>query len=262
MATKVDDLVSTVRETSSSFYLFAAIVFLAVALGGFARTYVIPVATAVFDGPAVLHVHAALFFAWMILLAVQSRLAERRRIDLHRTLGFVGVSLATAMVFSAVALVARGLDEGIAAGNGASAKALAIVPLSQVFLFAGFFVAAVANVRRPETHKRLMLVATVNLLPPAIARVLGALLAPGRRPSFAAAVADVDLALMASLVGALVIDLLIVLAIVRDWRVRGRPHRVYVIGLGAMLLVHVLRIPVAQTPPWHAVADILAALGG
>ena len=72
--------------------------------------------------------HGILFFAWTVLLAVQARLVERGRVDAHRALGLAGVSLATAMLFTGVALVVRGLDYGVATGNERAARMLSIVP--------------------------------------------------------------------------------------------------------------------------------------
>lgn len=45
-----------------------------------------------------------------------------------------------------------------------------------------------------------------------------------------------------------------------DWRTRGRPHPAYLIGGACMLLVHVLRGPLARTGLWHSVAEGLASL--
>jgi hypothetical protein len=259
MAAHIDGVSGAARQRTS-FYFATSVVFALVAFGGFARTYLVPVATNGFDGPSILHLHGLLFFAWTILLVAQSRLVERRRIDSHRAWGLVGISLATAMVFTGVALVVRGLESGIAAGTGATTRVLAIVPLSQVLLFGALFAAAVAYARRPEAHKRLMLLATANLLPPAIARLIGAVVAPDVRPSFAAAVPDVNLALTAAFAAALVVDVLVVVGIVRDWRTRGRPHPAYLIGGAAMLLVHALRGPFAGTALWHSIAEVLASL--
>jgi hypothetical protein len=176
-----------------------------------------------------------------------------------------GISLATGVVFTAIALVVRGLDAAYTAGNFDRVRLPVIAPLSQIALFAVFVAAALASVPRPETHRRLMLLATANLLPPAVARLLGLLLglvlAPpdaGRRSI--ANVTDVNLAFSVTLAAAVVVDLLIVVAIVRDWRTRGRPHVAYVIGLASMLLVQLLRKPFAYTSLWHGITGGLLAL--
>lgn len=247
------------------FYLAMAGIFAVIAFGGFARTYLLPVVMNRFEGPALVHLHGVLLFGWMVLLAWQSGLVGYRRIEAHRAWGMAGISLATAVVFTAIALVVRGLVAAHAAGNFDRLRLPAIAPLSQIALFAVFVAAAVASVRRPETHRRLMLLATANLLPPAVARlfglVLGLVLAPpdaGQRRF--ALVADVNLAFTVTLAAALIVDLLIVVAMVYDWRTRGRPHRAYVIGGACMLLVQLLRKPFAYSDLWHWITDGLLAL--
>ena len=169
------------------FYLAMAAIFAIIAISGFTPGNLLPVATHRFDGSPLVHIHAILFFGWMVLFAWQSGLVRHRRIEAHRAWGMAGISLATGMVFTAIALVVQGLDAADAAGNFDRLRLPAIAPLSQIALFAVFVAAAVASVRRPETHRRLMLLATANLLPPAIARLFGVVLAPPNagRPEFA-----------------------------------------------------------------------------
>jgi hypothetical protein len=70
----------------------------------------------------------------------------------------------------------------------------------------------------------------------------------------------VNLGFTVTLVAALVVDLLIVVAVVRDWRARGRPHPAYVIGGACMLAVQLLRKPFAYTALWHWITNGLLAL--
>ena len=72
--------------------------------------------------------------------------------------------------------------------------------------------------------------------------------------------ADANTALTGAMIGALLVDLLVVAAMVRDWRVRGRPHQAYVIGLTCTILVQAIRKPFAQTGLWESIANGLAAL--
>jgi hypothetical protein len=140
VAIRADTVLRPVR--APSFHFYVALLFVAIAFGGFARTYLVPVATGRFEGAAILHLHGLLFFAWTVLFTVQSWLVEQRRLEWHRA-----------------------LDYGAATGNDAAARALAIVPTSQILLFAAFVAAGLANVRKPETHKRLMLIATASCCP-------------------------------------------------------------------------------------------------
>ena len=69
------------------------------------------------------------------------------------------------------------------------------------------------------------------------------------------------MALTASLGAAFIayVPLIAILA-VRDWRMLGRPHRVYWIGGLTMIVVQLLRVPLARTDVWHAAMTALLAL--
>lgn len=250
-----------VAQRPYTFFFTMAIVFVVIAFGGFARTYLIPVATGQFRGPGLMHLHGLLFFAWTVLWAVQIRLAGNGRFDLHRALGLATISLATAMVITAVALLVRGLNASLAAADVAGARLAGLMPLTQISMFAGFFAAAIANARKPEVHRRLMLLATVSLLNAPLARILLAFLAPGIT-SLTDPALGTGPRLAAALGGALVVDLLVVVAMVHDWRTRGRAHRTYMVGIAVILLVQVLRIPFARTPLWTWIRDGLIGLAG
>jgi hypothetical protein len=61
---------------------------------------------------------------------------------------------------------------------------------------------------------------------------------------------------------ALVADLLLVAAMVRDWRIFGRPHRVYVIGGLVLLAQQLLTVAFAATPTWMAIVQAFESLAG
>jgi len=244
------------------FYVLFAIALAAIAFGGFGLTYLIPLAAGRFDGPAMLHVHGLLFFAWTLLFIAQARLASTSMRS-HRAMGLVGVSLATAMVASALVVIVSGLSQSVASGTATTARALAIVPITAISTFCVFFALAIVYRRRTEIHKRCMVMATLTLLPPAVARVLFVLFAPagsGTRPSFTSPVPDLNVALRITMAPALLIDLLILVPIVYDWRTRGRPHAVYVVGGIALVLLHVARPFLAHTAAWQSITTGLTAL--
>ncbi len=99
-----------------------------------------------------------------------------------------------------------------------------------------------------------MLVASISILDAAVARWFLVLLAPpgavGPPP------VRVDVA------PALVTCVLLVSAIIRDWRVRGRPHPAYLIGLVALLTIKLAQMPLSTTAVWHSVAGGVLALAG
>ena len=58
----------------------------------------------------------------------------------------------------------------------------------------------------------------------------------------------------------LVADLPIIIAIIYDWRTRGRPHPAYLLGGGIVLFTQVIRIPLSTTAAWHSIANGLIGL--
>jgi hypothetical protein len=117
------------------------------------------------------------------------------------------------------------------------------------------------NRRRADWHKRLMLVATVSLLNAAFARFFFLAATggggPGMRPGMGPP-RPAEFALTAGLLA----DGIIVLAMLFDWRARGRPHPAYLWGLGIVLAVQVLRGPISRTDGWSAVADFVTRFAG
>ena len=232
------------KRTTADFYLWMSLVCAAIAFGGFAPTYWFQLARGTFVGPVLLHLHGALFFAWIALLISQTRLVASRRVSDHRAWGLVGISLATAMVIVGLVAANNTLTLGLAAGYGDASRAFLMLPVSAIALFAGFFIAAILNIRRPDAHKRYMLLATISLLQAAMGRIFFVLVTgggPGLRPGLGE-----PPPMIVGLVPSLLLDLLIIAGMAHDWRTRGRPHRAWVIGAAVSTAVIVLRRPVEQ----------------
>jgi hypothetical protein len=246
---------ATPRPLVSKFYVTMAAIFAAIAFGGFFGTYWLQVARGTFTGSPTIHLHGLLFSLWTLFFLSQALLVANRRLKTHRAWGLFGISLATAMLFTGLAVAIQGLQLRLEAGYGDAARAFTIVPVSAVLMFAGFVVAAILNLRRPEWHKRFMLVATTSLLQAAIARFFflaatggGAGMRPGLGP---------PQPIENTMVGGMIVELLVVAAIIHDWRTHGRVHAAYLWGLGVMLAVHWLRPVVGYSETWYRIADFL-----
>jgi len=118
----------------------------------------------------------------------------------------------------------------------------------------GFFSLAIANVRRPETHKRLMYLIMVGLMHPAIARVMLTLFVPqgaqGPPPGVRC--------------GATGLDRRSADRRSHDLRLAntGTPHHVYVYGGLTLLADQLLTVPVSATQTWMSIARFLEGLAG
>src|SRR6516162_537281 len=115
--------------------------------------------------------HGAVFTAWIVLLVAQTALVAGRRTDIHRTLGIAGAVLAAAVFIVGVAVSIETLRRNGGPPGGDPRKFFAI-PLGDIIVFGALIGAAVLQRMRPETHKRLMLLATISLLTAAVGRFL------------------------------------------------------------------------------------------
>jgi hypothetical protein len=140
---------------------------------GFARSFYLKAAFSEWPAPPepIFLMHGLAFTAWVLLLPAQAMLVARGRVDLHRLTGAFGVALAIGMVVLGIlgALVAARRPEGFVGIPVPPLQFLA-VPLFAIALFALFVVLAVARRRDTQSHKRLMLLASFQLVTPAVAR--------------------------------------------------------------------------------------------
>ena len=161
--------VSTLRfKPSFFFWMTLAMSFFVV--GGFGMTYLFPLTQGSYPpAPPIVHLHALIFFSWMILLVVQAGLVGTGNVKLHRSLGTYGIAHATAVLYTGALLQLIGSARGMNAGRSAGSDGLFLGILAVVG-FAIMFTLAIRNVRRPEIHKRMILFAMLPVLPPGVNR--------------------------------------------------------------------------------------------
>jgi hypothetical protein len=217
------------------FYTAMAVVFLVTTFAGFAPTYFLK---GLSDSPPLgplLHVHGLVFTSWLILLLVQTTLVARHRVDWHRRLGVAGAALAAIMVPLGMMTGIVGARQGFAAG-GSESLAFLIFPLGQMVMFGALMGAAIWKRRQPESHRRLILLATAVAVTPAISRLP---LVPN------------------AMIALLLSTLFVVAGIVHDWTGRRRLHPIYAWGGLAILASGPLRFALGQTAAWQSFARFL-----
>lgn len=242
--------------TAPRVYVRIAAACVAVAVIGFTPTYWLPLVRGRLDVAPVFHVHAALFYGWTLLFLAQAWLAANRRLTRHREWGVFAVAVVTAMCFVGMAAAITSLKQATADGFGDAARAFAIVPVSGLAFFVLLFALALLKVKDTDTHKRLMLVATVSLLQAAVGRWFLLFLAPETIGGGPVSPPPVAVTVMPGLLS----DVLIVAAMIHDRRTAGRVHPVYWIAGGALVALQVLRVPVSATAAWTRVADWLLSV--
>ena len=176
------------RRTARSerpLFVAAALAAATVVFLGFARTFYLK---GLFGGPALsglLLLHGLVMSLWIATFIAQMTLVAVGRSDLHRRLGVFGASLAVVIiVVNTMAAIEAGRRGFSPAPQTVTPIMFMAVPLIDVLVFAGLVGAAVWLRRRSATHKRLMLLATLGILTPAVARLPIEVLKQGGLPAF------------------------------------------------------------------------------
>lgn len=152
---------------SASFYFWMVVLMAFFVFGGFGMTYWYPLAAGTFrPAPPVVHLHGLTYFSWMVLLVAQATLVNVRNVALHRSLGMFGIALAMAVIIMGALITILGASRS----SGAAAHGI-YLGITAVTGFALLFTLAMRNTRKPEIHKRLVLLAMLPLLPPGIHRL-------------------------------------------------------------------------------------------
>lgn len=223
------------------FYSGMAAALLAVIFMGFAPSFYL---RGVFARPAnelaltpLVIGHGLLFSGWILLFATQAALVSAGRVDLHRRLGQLGAVMAVAMVMVGIFAALHGAIRHSGPPPIDPLTWLA-VPLFDMPVFAGLIAAGLYNRRTPQTHKRLMLIATIGLIPPAVGRMAGA--------------AELPIPVPLVIIGALALFVTALAA--WDWRSRRRVHPVTIIGGAVLVGSWLFRLAIWETGPWMAFA--------
>jgi uncharacterized membrane protein YozB (DUF420 family) len=125
-----------------------------------------------FNYPLAVHIHAAVYVSWLVLLTVQTALIGRGRVAAHRGLGIFGAGLAALVVLTG--LIATYVVENGMLGTPRADPAFISTLLEDVLIFASLAAAALALRQDAAAHKRLMLLATISLLQAGFIRWWGA----------------------------------------------------------------------------------------
>lgn len=182
--------------------------------------------------PLLLWAHGAAFSTWIVFLIVQSALVRVRKVSVHRLFGWFGAALAGVMVVLGckIAVVMGRFD--ILVLHMKNVASFLSVPFVDMIIFSSCIGLAVYWRKKPEYHRRLVFIASCQLMDAAIGRF-----------DF---MFDHNLFFPA-------LDCLILLGIARDWVVERRVHKVYLYALPAMILLQALAIYTWRVnPSWWA----------
>jgi len=230
------------RRREHLFYSGMAVAIVMTVFAGFAQTYYLK---SYFGRPPLsplLHLHGIVFSSWLVLFIIQTSLVAANRTRVHRRLGIGGAVLAALMVLIGTATAIIRAKQG-AAPPGIPPLAFLTVPLFDMLVFPSLVGAGFYFRRQVDIHKRLMLLATIAILPAAVARLPFAFIQQN------GALAFFGLA-----------DLFIIPCIIYDVVSRGRIHRATILGGLLIVASQPLRLMIAGTQTWLSIATWLTQL--
>ena len=226
------------RVVERYFYCFMSVFIAAVVFYGFSFTVNKNLVHPAIHRPWILWLHGIVFSGWLVFFILQSALVRARSVRWHRNVGWFGAALGAgifALGMTTTLTMARYYTHQL----HQNVSNLLMVPLWDIGVFAVCFMLAIAWHKKPEHHRRLMLLATCALSAAGIGRLPG--LPPG---TFY-----------------LGVDLLILMGIVRDLIVNRRVHLVYKVALPVFAAGQAFAMWVVVTKPeWWA--RIAAAIVG
>jgi hypothetical protein len=226
------------RLVQKYFYFAMSLLVAIVVVYGFSNTIGANLIHPTVPRPRLLYFHAGIFFGWLIFFIVQSGLVRTGNVRLHRRLGWFGVALGITIVVLGVSTAITMTRFKIAELHSTTAAMDMIVPMWDMIAFAVTFALAVYWRKRPEYHRRMMLVATCVLTAAAF----------GRYP--------IGLAYNYFYGG---VDLLILLGVARDLVVNRRVHPVYLYVLPVFVFFQSAVIYTANhhSPYWVSLSNAI-----
>jgi hypothetical protein len=227
------------------FYPLIALAFALLSIVGFSRTYYFRFLTELPPLTTLVHLHGAVFTAWLLVFVAQTRLVAAHRVDLHMKLGIAAVALAALIVLVGLATAAVKASEPRIHPSGLTAAQFSVVGLTSIGMFAVFIAAGVAFRRRAALHRRFMVLAMIAVLTPPASRLLSML---GLREYWSFLVPVIPAAFIAW-------------CLIYDWRRHRIVHPVFAIGGLAIVASWPARLMIGGSDWYQPVGEWIAKLG-
>ncbi len=230
-----------------SLYTIVGILGLAAVLIGFLKTFIIPVSNAAFHAPAIVYIHGLFSFCWVVFFLGQAYLIKAENWTLHMTMGIVGLLIAVGVAGTIPFAGVYEVEKGLANGLGETAVSTIVGTFTAALLFLGLVLAGLYYRKKPEVHKRLILLATITLLWPAWFRFRHYFPSvPNPEIWFAIVLADS----------------LIVFAWIWEKVANGKIHPTLLYVGSLVIAEHTFEALAFDSTPWRAVANQLYAVLG
>lgn len=226
------------RFLARYFYFCMSLLVAVVVVSGFGQTVDQNLIHATPERPWLLWVHGSIFSGWVLFFIFQSALVRTHKVKLHRTMGWLGAGLgavipvlgiSTAIVMDRFRVATFHLPK--------DAYAFFAIQLLDIVSFTTSFWLAVLWRKKPEFHRRLVLIATCVLTSAAFARIP-------------------HLGVVSAYFG---VDGLILLGVIRDLILNRKVQVVYIYALPALMAFQALMVElwIRHTTWWMKVTEAI-----
>lgn len=220
------------------FYFVMSLLLAAIVIIGFKRTVNDNLFHPAIPRPFILWIHGAAFSGWVLFFILQSTLVRVRKVSWHRSIGWFGAGLAAVMVplgittaiimtrFDAIQLHQTGIDSFLS------------IPFCDMIVFGVCIALAIYWRTKPESHRRLIFIATCMLMDAPLGRF--------------------DYIFNNNLFYPC-LDLLILLGVARDLLVDRRVHKVYLYALPLLIVGQSLAVYMWRHDPswWQGITHAI-----
>jgi hypothetical protein len=207
------------------FYFAMSLLMTAVVVAGFSLTMGPRIIHPKTSPPTILYIHAFVFYGWLAFFIFQSALVRTHNVRLHRMAGWFGVALGVVIPPLGISTAITMNRIKVMADPGSDAAWFMMVPFLDIVCFTTTFALAIYWRKKPEYHRRLVLIASCALTAAGW----------GRFPFIPEAYFYAG------------VDSLILLGVLRDWIVNRRVHVVYKYALPAFIVAQTIVMYTVET---------------
>jgi hypothetical protein len=220
-----------VRLIDRYFYFGMSLLILVLVTGAFSRTVPGRLFHSNITPPYIIWPHGLIFYGWVLFFVLQSGLVRMRQTKWHRAIGWFGLALGIAVLVLGVSTtIVMHRWEFVTLHSRNAIRSISI-PLLDMVCFAATFTPAILWRRRPEYHRRLMLIASCALTAAAWGRLVHGFWFYGG------------------------VDLLIIMGAARDLVVNRKIHGLYLIVLPLLIVAQIAVAQITFTDWWQHIAQ-------
>ena len=190
-----------------------------------------------FDLPFLFHIHAAVYISWFLLFILQTKLISNHNYNLHKKLGYSSIALVIGMLVTSFLMSATSYSRGTSPIPDTTIQQFMSLPLLDLVGLIVFYTLGVFNRSKAILHKHCMLICSIAIMDPALARFTLSLGVPPLAVLFH--------------IG------LIALVMTYDKRNAGTINVITWLGLAFVVLRSVFFFTVAGTESWASLMDAI-----